>query len=113
MIGRFHVVNNIAYGNAGYGINDFGDIGNDSYAKNNMAFANGTANYALDQVTTSGNLTANPSFVKYIAAGGGDYHLKTVSVAIDAGLSAGAPAFDLDGIIRPLGAGIDIGAYEQ
>ncbi len=113
LIGRFHVVNNIAYGNAGYGINDFGDIGNDSYAKNNMAFANGTANYALDQVTTSGNLTANPSFVKYIAAGGGDYHLKTVSVAIDAGLSAGAPAFDLDGIIRPLGAGIDIGAYEQ
>jgi len=112
LIGRFHVVNNIAYGNAGCGINDFGDIGDDSYAKNNIAFANG-ANYALDQVTTSGNLTAEPLFVNYVAAGGGDYHVRAASPAIDAGLSADAPAHDLDGISRPQGAGIDIGAYER
>ncbi len=112
LIGRFHVVNNIAYGNPGYGFNDFGDVGNDSYAKNNMAFANGT-DYALDQVTTSGNLTANPLFVNYIATGGGNYHLQSTSTAIDAGLSSGAPTFDLDGIVRPQGAGVDIGAYER
>jgi len=112
LIGRFHVANNITYGNIGYGINDFGDIGDDSYAKNNMSFNNGT-NYAIDQVSSSGNLTANPLFVNYIAAGGGDYHLLSTSPAIDAGLSSGAPAYDLDGVARPLGAGVDMGAYEQ
>ena len=43
---------------------------------------------------------------------GSDFHLSQSSPAVDAGTSAGAPSFDLDGNARPVGAGFDIGAYE-
>ena len=55
----------------------------------------------------NGNISADPQFVD---AAGGDYHLAASSPAIDAGTSASAPAFDLDGGAR---IGLpDIGAYE-
>ncbi|MFP6584993.1 MAG: choice-of-anchor Q domain-containing protein [Candidatus Hydrogenedentota bacterium] len=41
-----------------------------------------------------------------------DYHLTEYSSAIDAGLDDGAPDHDLDGILRPQGNHVDIGAYE-
>ena len=41
-----------------------------------------------------------------------DYHLLPDSPAIDAGTSQDAPPADMDGIPRPCGDGIDIGAYE-
>jgi hypothetical protein len=42
----------------------------------------------------------------------GDYHLSACSAAVDAGSPEHAPAFDLDAVPRPTGAGFDIGAYE-
>ena len=45
----------------------------------------------------------------------GDYHLQVgpvISPCIDAGTSSGAPDTDMDGNIRPCGAGYDMGAYE-
>jgi hypothetical protein len=41
-----------------------------------------------------------------------DYHLKTNSPCIDAGTSVNAPIDDIDGDLRPQGAGYDIGADE-
>jgi parallel beta-helix repeat protein len=41
-----------------------------------------------------------------------DFHLLAGSPAVDSGTTAQAPATDLDGTPRPLGAGVDIGAYE-
>lgn len=43
---------------------------------------------------------------------GSDFHLKPGAPAVDAGTLAGAPAVDLDGAPRPVGAGLDVGAYE-
>jgi len=42
----------------------------------------------------------------------GDYHLLPESPAIDAGVSEGAPATDIEGTPRPCGNGVDSGAFE-
>ena len=54
----------------------------------------------------TGNMDADPLFV-----GGGNYHLTVLSPCIDSGTDAGVYK-DIDGEIRPLGPGIDIGADE-
>jgi hypothetical protein len=70
-----------------------------------------------------GNTNADPRFVRpgmWVVPPGdeapawisGDYRLQSGSPCIDAGTSEGAPATDIEGHIRPCGAGIDIGAYE-
>ena len=56
-----------------------------------------------------GNITINPLFID---AFGGNFHLSAGSPCINTGTSAGAPGDDLDGILRPQGAGFDMGAYE-
>jgi Right handed beta helix region len=43
---------------------------------------------------------------------GSDFHLLGTSPAVDAGTSVGAPSTDLAGGPRPVGAGVDLGAYE-
>lgn len=45
-------------------------------------------------------------------APGSDFHLMPGAAAIDAASPTGAPAEDLDGAPRPVGAGFDAGAYE-
>jgi predicted GH43/DUF377 family glycosyl hydrolase len=58
-------------------------------------------------VTGTGNISADPLF-----AGGGDYHLQAASPCIDVGTTAGAPAYDWEGDVRPFGNGVDMGADE-
>jgi hypothetical protein len=52
-----------------------------------------------------------------VFVGGGDYHLRSGSPAIDAGISSfngfSAPNVDLEGNSRPFGGGYDAGAYES
>jgi hypothetical protein len=43
---------------------------------------------------------------------GSDFHLLPQSPAVDAGTVTGAPPVDLEGNPRPVGAGVDMGAYE-
>ena len=45
-------------------------------------------------------------------AAGGDFHLKSGSLGIDAGTATGAPVTDFEGTSRPSGAGYDIGFDE-
>jgi fibronectin-binding autotransporter adhesin len=59
-------------------------------------------------VTGTINLWADPAFVD---PSRGDLHLTDASAAIDAGIDAGLHS-DLDGEVRPAGAGFDIGADE-
>src|SRR5262249_9080782 len=44
---------------------------------------------------------------------GSDFHLRSGSPAVDAGTPMNAPAFDLAGGPRPVGAGYDVGAFEN
>ena len=156
------VRNNIAYLNAGWGIqvssgtangfivnntvfnNTRGGIvldgANGWYVGNNIVYSNGGTGCGIDPRGTiaitygpnvvqnnqsadfcntespisnpSGTIVANPQFANYQSNGSGDYHLHTGSPAIDAGTTTNAPSDDYDGISRPQGCCIDIGAYE-
>ena len=57
------------------------------------------------------SLVSTPTAL-FVNPAGNDYHLKAGSPAINAGTSTNAPTQDLEGTPRPVGAGIDIGAFE-
>ena len=48
----------------------------------------------------------------FVNPAGYDYHLREGSPAIDAGWDGAGVTTDLEGYVRPAGAGFDIGAYE-
>ena len=110
-----NIHNNIIYDNDGAiaGPRTDTDTGINSI-KNNIVFGNAVqydmSSHALSEI--SGTINADPQFVNYIRTGGGNYHLKSTSPAIDKGISTYAPSTDIDGRTRPQGAGYDIGAYE-
>jgi hypothetical protein len=56
-------------------------------------------------------LAADPLLVDYREDGQGDYRLTATSPAIDSGTTLGAPEYDFALSPRPLGGGIDVGAY--
>lgn len=87
------------------------DVGNE--VKNNLNFGN---RVPYDLATPSknsrtGEIMADPQFVNYVRTGGGDYHLKSNSPAINRGLATLAVSTDYDGNLRSDGTA-DIGAFE-
>ena len=56
-----------------------------------------------------GNIDADPLFLDVEA---GNFRLQQASPCIDAGTDVDAPSTDLLGVLRPHGAGVDMGAYE-
>lgn len=107
------VINNIIYDNGGgvQGPVTAEDVNNE--VKNNLVFGNKNDFDLASPSNNSrtGEIRADPQFVKYLRDGGGDYRLKASSPAIDKGLAANAPSKDIDGQSRQ-GSGVDIGAYE-
>lgn len=79
-----NIHNNIIYDNYGgiQGPSTAEDSGNNSY-KNNLVFGNSVnfdlSSHSISQV--SGTVNANPQFVNYVRAGGGDYRLQADSPA--------------------------------
>ena len=76
--------------------------------RNNLA----TAFTSAASVLQENNLKIVDPAAFFVDAARFDLHLLPGSAAIDAGSAAGAPELDRDGIARPQGDGIDIGAYE-
>ena len=127
--GAIHVVNNTVSGNtapikAGLRIS----AGGTGDVSNNIFFGNSNSDLTLDSSTiavlnnaigaiagvmgpgSSGNITSDPKFV-----GGGNFHLRANSPAINAGNNAPPgllSATDLDGSPRVSGGVVDMGAYE-
>ncbi|GAA3398360.1 right-handed parallel beta-helix repeat-containing protein [Cryptosporangium minutisporangium] len=126
------IFNNLLHGNPGGGIDFWVGTYSDVAIYNNTIYRNGRAAirlntgsvtksvatnniiygnplYDVPGITMSNNLTSDPEFVDLAA---GDVRLKESSPAIDAATPGRAPAFDLTGAARPVGAGPDLGAYE-
>ena len=93
-IGNVTIINNI-FSNAF-------EIATEAYSQVNVTYSNIKGGYAGE-----GNISQNPMFI-----GGDDYRLKDGSPCIDSGTSVDAPGTDIDGIMRPQGDGVDMGAYE-
>jgi hypothetical protein len=101
------IYNNTIYGNSNYGI--AGDVNSSVEFRNNIAYNNGT-NINCGSAVCTNNLTSNPSFVD---VANGNFRLQAGSPAIDAGVSLGSIVpTDTNGVLRPQGSGVDIGAYE-
>jgi hypothetical protein len=81
----------------------------------NNIVSNGVLLGAKDNVDASGLILSDnldktdPKFVDPAAF---DFHLRSDSPAIDAGLALSGVANDYDGRVRPRGGRVDIGAYE-
>ena len=56
-----------------------------------------------------GNFQGDPLFVN---PSSGDFHLSVRSPCVDRGTSDNSPGTDIEGNLRPQGAGVDVGAYE-
>jgi hypothetical protein len=116
-----HVRNNILYNAHTFR----GVITIDSSSRPGFAASNNSvmSRFSIDDGNTVISLSAwqalgydTNSFVAvpadHFVAPGSDFHLLETSPAIDAGTSNEAPTIDLDGNPRPIGAAVDIGAYE-
>jgi|GEM_PF-921742 len=107
--GNTYLTNTIVSGHSGYNI----DITSGMVFVDHSLIQGGAESihtlYAASLKWNTGNLTADPLFVD---PANGDYHLSADSPCIDKGTEVDAPATDLDGTIRPRGAGFDMGAYE-
>ncbi len=78
------------------------------YEDYNLFFANTQPGQGTISSGTH-DVNGNPAFVD---PAGGNYHLTSLSAAIDAGVNGGVLT-DLDSNVRPQGGQVDIGAYES
>jgi Tol biopolymer transport system component/predicted Ser/Thr protein kinase len=103
------LLNTSVVGNHPVGVGAFPDVKGRGVLLNSILWGN-------DQWQTEGNVEADNSLVDvnplFVDAANGNYHLQPGSPAIDAGAWYGVPAVDIDGELRPMGDGVDIGADE-
>jgi hypothetical protein len=81
----------------------------------NNIVSNGVLLSAEENVDVSGLILADnleKTDPKFVAPAAFDFHLRSDSPAIDAGLTLSGVANDYDGRLRPRGGAADIGAYE-
>ncbi len=109
--GTVSIVNSIVSANGNVGIfrNDASTVA----ATFSDVWNNAGGNYNPAGIAGAGTIAQNPNYVNAT-----NLQLQGNSVCIDVGTAAGAPAFDLRGVSRPLdgdgigGTGFDLGAYE-
>lgn len=111
------VVNNIVYNNPYHGIHHGCDAGRACFGSGNVISNNlvigSSAPFTNNAIVATSTTVADPQFVNYKAAGGGDYRLKVTSPGVNKGTVNFAPKVDIDSIARPRGGALDLGAYEN
>jgi parallel beta-helix repeat protein len=110
------VANNIVYRNGlnpkagGYGIKEFGKTGTHNHYHNNLVYQNGPANWHLQNGNkSSGDVSADPQFVNYTGDSTGDYHLQSISPALEKGTDWGTPTIGFGA--REKNSKRNLGAY--
>jgi hypothetical protein len=130
------LINNTIYGNdtASFGfpgIKIENDDATNIVVRNNITVKNSTNNLPLNQLSVDypnnvliennlifgyashpGTNAVEGVLPQFVDINSGDFHLLANSPAINAGTATDAPGFDFDGMLRPFGAGYDIGAFE-
>jgi hypothetical protein len=109
------VANNITVGNHICGITESSDgrqHPDDNRYSNNLMFANARRGNACNTWSEdwTGTINADPLFVDPAR---NDFRVAPDSPAVSSGTSHPAPPYDHEGIRRPMGAGIDRGAFER
>lgn len=111
-VSGFSIRNNIIYDcQTGYGLHEEGTTGVNTYT-NNCSFGNYSNWGPLGGSTHSADVSSDPLFYNYQADGSGDYRLTIGSPCLNAGVTANVTT-DALGQSRPLGASIDLGAFES
>ena len=77
--------------------------------RNNDVVGHGPDDCGAAIISQSDNINTDPLFAD---EANGDYHLTFKSPTINKGAMDSAPLVDIEGITRPQGTGIDMGAYE-
>ena len=103
---QVRLTNNIVFDNDGCGLVCNG--AEDPQAAHNDLWLNDGGDYNGCTPGIS-DISADPLLLDPAA---GNFRLSFGSPCIDAGTSTGAPATDFEGIVRPQGDGVDIGAHE-
>ncbi|MFT7582622.1 MAG: parallel beta-helix repeat protein [Myxococcota bacterium] len=63
--------------------------------------------------TVEANLEVTDPDSLYVDGAAMDFHLRSGTSAVDAGIDSDLPGTDLDGAVRKTGAAVDLGAYER
>jgi len=83
-----------------------------NYSDINPSFITGLGTPTLNNTSSDDPLFVDPRDASLAPTVGGNYRLDVSSLCFDGGTSLGAPSYDIEGTIRPQGAGYDMGAYE-